>query len=157
MFPAAVRGGAVARHRLGEEDPPTLASGGAIQVDPDRVTDFARSVRANVAGTIDPTAPAVRGTLTGRPFGTASPSAALGTMLAQYEQCLTNMGLQVLALQHCVQVITDAAGRISANYESSDAFAKATTFDVDAMLQDVTRTVQSPVPPARFATTPRYE
>ena len=147
----------MARHRRGEGDPPTPAGGGAIQVDPDRVTDFANSVRANVAGTIDPTAPAVRGALTGVPFGTANPSAALAAMLARYEQCLANMGLQVLALQQCVQVITDAAGQISANYESADAFAKAATTDIDTLLQDVTRSVQAPGPPARYAATQRYE
>jgi hypothetical protein len=156
MVHAAVRGGAVARHRRGE-DPPAPASGGAIRVDPDQVTDFADSVRANVGGTLDPTAPAVRGTLTGVPFGTENPSAALATMLARYEECLTNMGLQVLTLQQCVQVIADTAGRISANYATSDAFTRATTTDIDAMLQDVTRSVQAPGPPARFATTPRYE
>lgn len=146
----------MARHRRGEGDPHAPTSG-AIQVDPDRVSAFANSVRANVAGTIEPTAPAVRGTLAGVPFGTANPSAALAAMLARYEECLSNMGLQVLALQQCVQVIADAAGRISANYATSDAFAKAATTDIDAMLQDVTRSVQAPAPPARFATTPRYE
>jgi len=109
----------------------------AINVDPDKVSGFAHTVRTNVQGTIAPTAPAVSNTLDrGVPFGQGNPSVALQAMLGKYAECLQHMNRQLANVAEYVAILVAAANQISANYASSDRLAKASNEDIDGILND---------------------
>jgi hypothetical protein len=115
----------------GGSPPPPLA----IDVDPNKVTGFAATVQTNVQGTITPTAPGVRSALdTGVPFGQGNPSVPLRAMLAQYQQCLNDMTVQLKNVGDFVEVLVGAADQISANYRTSDRLAAASNADIVAIL-----------------------
>jgi hypothetical protein len=111
--------------------PPPLA----IDVDPNKVTGFAKTVQTNVQGTITPTAPGVSSTLNmGVTFGQGNPSVALKAMLDKYGECLTTMNQQLKNVAEYVDILVTAANQISASYKSSDQLVKASNEDIDNVL-----------------------
>jgi hypothetical protein len=107
----------------------------AIDVDPNKVTGFARTVQTNVQGTITPTAPGVRSTLDmSVGFGEGNPSVALKAMLQKYGECLATMSQQLTNVGQYVDILVTAANQISTNYRSSDQLAQASNEDIDNVL-----------------------
>ena len=108
----------------------------AIDVDPNKVTGFAKTVQTNVQGTITPTAPGVRSTLDmSVGFGEDNPSVALKAMLQKYDECLATMNQQLVNVGQYVDILVAAANQISANYKSSDQLAQASNEDIDNVLK----------------------
>jgi hypothetical protein len=107
----------------------------AIDVDPNKVTGFAKTVQTNVQGTITPTAPGVRSTLDmSVGFGEGNPSVALKAMLQKYGECLATMNQQLTNVGQYVDILVTAANQISTNYRSSDQLAQASNEDIDNVL-----------------------
>ena len=107
----------------------------AIDVDPNKVTGFAKTVQTNVQGTITPTAPGVRSTLDmSVGFGEGNPSVALKAMLQKYGECLSTMNQQLTNVGQYVDILVTAANQISTNYRSSDQLAQASNEDIDNVL-----------------------
>lgn len=107
----------------------------AIDVDPNKVTGFAKTVQTNVQGTITPTAPGVRSTLDmSVGFGEGNPSVALKAMLQKYGECLATMNQQLTNVSQYVDILVTAANQISTNYRSSDQLAQASNEDIDNVL-----------------------
>lgn len=126
--------------------PPPLA----IDVDPNKVTGFAKTVKTNVQGTITPTAPGVRSTLDmSVGFGEGNPSVALKAMLQKYGECLATMNQQLANVGEYVDILVTAANQISANYTSSDQLAQASNADIDNVLNTaIVAIVAKRTPPA---------
>jgi len=123
----------------GDASPPL-----AIDVDTNKVTGFADTLKTNVQGTIAPTAPGLTTTLgTGVTFGHASPSVALGAMLETYADCLIAMTQQLRNVGIYVDMLVGVANQISANYSSSDQLAEASSRDIDDVVLGAVATVMA--------------
>ena len=124
----------------------------AIDVDPNKVTGFAKTVQTNVQGTITPTAPGVRSTLDmSVGFGEENPSVALKAMLRKYGECLATMNQQLTNVGQYVDILVTAANQISTNYTSSDQLAQASNEDIDNVLNAAILAItakQAPLPRA---------
>ena len=124
----------------------------AIDVDPNKVTGFAKTVQTNVQGTITPTAPGVRSTLDmSVGFGEENPSVALKAMLRKYGECLATMHQQLTNVGQYVDILVTAANQISTNYTSSDQLAQASNEDIDNVLNAAILAItakQAPLPTA---------
>ena len=143
--PARFGGGSVIP--AGDSAPPPPL---AIDVDPNKVTGFAKTVKTNVQGTITPTAPGVRSTLDmSVGFGEGNPSVALKAMLQRYDECLATMNQQLANVGEYVDILVTAANQISANYTSSDQLAQASNADIDNVLNTaIVAIVAKRTPPA---------
>ena len=121
----------------------------AIDVDPNKVTGFAKTVQTSVQGTITPTAPGVRSTLDMNVgFGAGNPSVALKAMLEKYGECLATMNQQLTNVAEYVDILVTAADQISANYTSSDQLAQASNADIDNVLNTAILAIKAKQAPA---------
>ena len=124
----------------------------AIDVDPNKVTGFAKTVQTNVQGTITPTAPGVRSALDmSVGFGEGNPSVALKAMLQKYGECLAMMNQQLTNVGQYVDIVVTAANQISTNYRSSDQLAQASNADIDNVLNAAILTIKAKQTPSPIA------